>query len=62
LSFSFSFKNNFFLRESRDRSRAFSGAQRSRARFFPRSSQTLDGEHRWNNALFGTARLEWRKK
>jgi hypothetical protein len=48
----FSFKNNFFLRETRDGSRAFSGADLSRARFLTRSSKTLDREHRWNNAGF----------
>jgi len=46
----FSFKNNFFLRETRDGLVAFSGADLSRARFLTRSSKTLDREHRWNNA------------
>ena len=48
----FSFKNNFFLRETRDGLGAFSGADLSRARFLTRSSKTLDREHRWNNAGF----------
>jgi hypothetical protein len=48
--FYFPFKNNFFLRETRDGLGAFSGADLSRARFLTRSSQTLDREHRWNNA------------
>ena len=48
----FSFKNNFFLRETRDGLWAFSGADLSRARFLTRSSKTLDREHRWNNAGF----------
>jgi hypothetical protein len=48
----FSFKNNFFLRETRDGSGAFSGADLSRARSLTRSSKTLDREHRWNNAGF----------
>jgi hypothetical protein len=42
--------NNFFLRETRDGLKAFSGADRSRARFLKRSSKTLDREHRWKNA------------
>jgi hypothetical protein len=33
-------------------SKAFSGADLSRARFLTRSSKTLDREHRWNNAGF----------
>ena len=57
----FSFKNNFFLRETRDGLGAFSGADLSRARFLTRSSKTLDREHRWNNAGFEKARVEWRK-
>jgi len=48
----FSFKNHFFLRETRDGLGAFSGADLSRARFLTRSSKTLDREHRWNNAGF----------
>jgi hypothetical protein len=44
---SFSPLKTFFLRETRDGSEAFSGAQQSRAPARPRSSQTLDGEHRW---------------
>jgi hypothetical protein len=46
----FSFKNNFFLRETRD---GFEGVQRRghvKGAVFPRLSQTLDREHRWNNA------------
>jgi hypothetical protein len=46
----FSFKNNFFLRETRD---GFEGVQRRghvKGAASPRSSQTLDTEHRWNNA------------
>jgi hypothetical protein len=46
----FSFKNNFFLRETRD---GFEGVQRRghvKGAVCPRSSQTLDREHRWNNA------------
>src|SRR5580658_6957087 len=50
--FYFPFKNNFFLRETRDGLGAFSGADLSRARFLTRSSKTLDREHRWNNAGF----------
>jgi hypothetical protein len=45
-------QNRFFLRETRDGLRAFSGADLSRARFLTRSSKTLDREHRWNNAGF----------
>jgi hypothetical protein len=48
----FSFKNNFFLRETRD---GFEGVQRRghvKGAVCPRSSQTLDREHRWNNAGF----------
>jgi hypothetical protein len=56
----FSF-NNFFLRETRDGSEAFSGADISRARAVPRSSQTLDREHRWITPVV-KARVEWRKK
>jgi hypothetical protein len=51
----------FFLRETRDGLRAFSGADLSRARFLTRSSKTLDREHRWNNAGFEKARVERRK-
>jgi hypothetical protein len=46
----FSFKNNFFLRETRD---GFEGVQRRghvKGAVCPPSSQTLDREHRWNNA------------
>jgi hypothetical protein len=60
--FFFPFKNNFFLRETRDGLRAFSGADLSRARFLTRSSKTLDREHRWNNAGLQKARVEWGKK
>jgi hypothetical protein len=45
--FIFSFKNNFFLRETRD---GLPGVQRRgpvKGAARPRSSQTLDGEHRW---------------
>jgi hypothetical protein len=42
--------------------KAFSGADLSRARFLTRSSKTLDREHRWNNAGFAKARVEWGKK
>jgi hypothetical protein len=60
--FYFPFKNNFFLRETRDGLGAFSGADLSRARFLTRSSKTLDREHRWNNAGLQKARVEWGKK
>ena len=53
----FSFKNNFFLRENRD---GFEGVQRRghvKGAVCPRSSQTLDREHRWNNA--GLVRRGW---
>jgi len=43
-------QNKFFLRETRD---GFKGVQRRgpvKGAVFPRSSQTLDREHRWNNA------------
>jgi hypothetical protein len=46
--------------------RRFEGVQRrgpvKGAEVLPRSSQTLDGEHRWNNAGFEEARVEWGKK
>jgi hypothetical protein len=57
----FSFKNNFFLRETRDGFGAFSGADLSRARFLTRSSKTLDREHRWNNAGFARRGLSGEK-
>src|ERR1035437_8021987 len=60
--FYFPFKNNFFLRETRDGLGAFSGADLSRARFLTRLSKTLDREHRWNNAGLQKARVEWGKK
>jgi hypothetical protein len=53
----FSFKNNFFLRETRD---GFEGVQRRgpvKGAVCPRSSKTLDREHRWNNA--GLQRRGW---
>jgi hypothetical protein len=58
----FSFKHNFFLRETRD---GFEGVQRRgpvKGAAFPRSSKTLDREHRWNNAGLQKARVEWGKK
>jgi hypothetical protein len=57
----FSFKNNFFLRETRD---GFEGVQRRghvKGAALPRSSQTLDREHRWNTPVV-KARVEWGKK
>jgi len=46
----FSFKTNFFFAKTRD---GFEGVQRRgpvKGAVCPRSSQTLDREHRWNNA------------
>jgi hypothetical protein len=57
----FSFKTNFFFAKTRD---GFEGVQRRgpvKGAVFPRSSKTLDREHRWNNAGFEKARVEWRK-
>jgi hypothetical protein len=42
----------------------FEGVQRRgpvKGAVFPRSSETLDREHRWNNAGFEKARVEWGK-
>jgi hypothetical protein len=57
----FSFKNKFFLRETRER---FEGVQLRgpvKGVACPRSSQTLDREHRWKNAGCEKARVEWGK-
>jgi len=57
----FSFKTNFFFAKTRD---GFEGVQRRgpvKGAVCPRSSKTLDREHRWNNAGFEKARVEWRK-
>jgi hypothetical protein len=57
----FSFKSKFFLRETRER---FEGVQRRgpvKGAACPRSSQTLDREHRWKNAGCERARVEWGK-
>jgi hypothetical protein len=46
----FSFKTNFFFAKTRA---GFEGVQRRgpvKGAAFPRSSKTLDREHRWNNA------------
>jgi hypothetical protein len=46
----FSFKTNFFFAKTRD---GFEGVQRRgpvKGAVCPRSSQTVDSEHRWNNA------------
>jgi hypothetical protein len=46
----FSFKTNFFFAKTRD---GFEGVQRRgpvKGAVCPRSSKTLDREHRWNNA------------
>jgi len=54
-------KNKFFLRETRER---FEGVQRRgpvKGAACPRSSQTLDREHRWKNAGSERARVEWGK-
>jgi hypothetical protein len=48
----FSFKANFFFAKTRD---GFEGVQRRgpvKGAVCPRSSKTLDREHRWNNAGF----------
>jgi hypothetical protein len=47
----FSFKTNFFFAKNRD---GLEGVQRRgpvKGAALPRSSQTLDREHRWNNAV-----------
>src|SRR5947207_63344 len=54
-------KQTFSSRKPATVLKAFSGADLSRARFFTRSSKTLDREHRWNNAVFLKARVEWRR-
>jgi hypothetical protein len=46
----FSFKNNFFLRETRDGSEGVQRRGHVKGAASSRSSQTLDREHRWNNA------------
>jgi hypothetical protein len=56
----FSFKTIFSSRNPR----RFEGVQRRgpvKGAVYPRSSKTLDREHRWNNAGFEKARVEWRK-
>jgi hypothetical protein len=48
----FSFKSNFFFAKTRD---GLKGVQRRgpvKGAVCPRSSETLDREHRWNNAGF----------
>jgi hypothetical protein len=48
----FSFKTNFFFAKTRD---GFEGVQRRgpvKGAVCPRSSKTLDSEHRWNDAGF----------
>jgi hypothetical protein len=63
--FIFSFKNNFFLRETRD---GLPGVQRRgpvKGAARPRSSQTLDGEHRWKTpSLKGAGEVgkKWEKE
>jgi hypothetical protein len=57
----FSFKTNFFFAKTCD---GFEGVQRRgpvKGAVCSRSSETLDREHRWNNAGFEKARVEWRK-
>jgi hypothetical protein len=57
----FSFKTNFFFAKTRD---GFEGVQRRgpvKGAVCPRSSKTLDGEHRWNNASFGRRGLREEK-
>jgi hypothetical protein len=52
-----SFKTNFFFAKTRD---GFEGVQRRgpvKGAVCPRSSKTLDREHRWNNA--GLQRRGW---
>jgi len=57
----FSFKTNFFFAKTRD---GFEGVQRRgpvKGAAFPRSSKTLDREHRWNNAGCGRRGLSGEK-
>jgi len=57
----FSFKTNFFFAKTRD---GFEGVQRRgpvKGAVCPRSSETLDREHRWNNAGFGRRGLSGEK-
>jgi len=45
-------KTNFSLRKPATVRTVFIGADLPRAPFLRRSSKTLDGEHRWNRAVF----------
>jgi hypothetical protein len=47
-----SFKTDFFFAKTRDGSEGVQRRGRVKGAVCPRSSETLDGEHRWNNAAF----------
>jgi len=59
--FYFSFKNNFFLRETRDGLVAFSGADLSRRGFSTRHRRPLTGSTAGITPVL-KARVEWGKK
>src|SRR5882724_9301417 len=61
--FYFPFKNNFFLRETRDGSRAFSGADQSRRGVCSRvHRRPLTGSTAGITPVLQKARVEWGKK